>query len=113
MAATVLVEVGVTVLALILVMLVYDAVRGRRTRGQTAPGELTALRTSYSAAEVDIIRGLLEANGIPSIVSTDDASGWRPDGMWRPKRLLVRVADRERAEDLIAEVTADARTDPQ
>jgi hypothetical protein len=112
MAAAVLVEVGVAILALILVTIVYDLVRSRRTPKSSGDVELTALRTSYSPAEVDILRGLLEANGIPSMVSSDDASGWRPDGMWRPQRLLVRTADRARAEELIAEVAADASTDP-
>ena len=51
--------------------------------------------------DADVAHSALEASGIESFVSGDDAGGLQP-GLWmKGVRLLVRAADAERALDVL------------
>ena len=52
--------------------------------------------------EANIIRSLIEANGIPCFVSTDTAGGEAPSVSWEA-RVLVRREDEALARRVIAE----------
>ena len=41
--------------------------------------ELIAVQTYLVKIEAEIAKGLLEQNGIPSTISSDDAGGYRPN----------------------------------
>ena len=61
-----------------------------------------------SRAEAQLIAGLLEANGIAAIVSTDDAGGQEPQ--WQLTggvRVLVASGDLASAQALISETSAE------
>ena len=60
-----------------------------------------------SRAEAQLIAGLLEANGIAAVVSTDDAGGQEPQ--WQLTggvRVLVATGDLVSAQALISETSA-------
>ena len=64
-----------------------------------------------SRAEAHLIAGLLEANGIAAIVSTDDAGGQEPQWqLTEGVRVLVATGDLARAQALISETSAGAAT---
>ena len=58
--------------------------------------------------EAELAKEILAGNGIESIVSADDAGGWRPELlMTRPVRLLVDADDLEEARDLLEQEDDD------
>jgi hypothetical protein len=60
--------------------------------------ELVVVGTFLNHIEADLAQGALEAGGIESMISADDAGGLRPHlSMMRGVRLLVRAEDAERA----------------
>jgi len=66
-----------------------------------------------SRAEAQLIAGLLEANGIAAIVSTDDAGGQEPQWqLTEGVRVLVATDDLTRAQAVISE-TRDGQTRTQ
>jgi len=69
-----------------------------------AMGETGVAAVASSRVEAQLIAGMLEAHGIPAIVSADDAGGQEPqwqltDGV----RVLVPVEDLPVAQELIAQ----------
>ena len=64
--------------------------------------ELVAVRTFPNRIEAELARSALEAAEIDSMVEADDAGGTQT-GLWpaRGVRLLVRVEDAGRAEDVL------------
>ena len=68
-----------------------------RSRDET----LVVVTEFLNRIEADIAHGALEAAGIESYVSADDAGGVRP-GLWMSGvRLLVREADMARAREIL------------
>ncbi|HTM25024.1 MAG TPA: DUF2007 domain-containing protein [Vicinamibacterales bacterium] len=61
--------------------------------------DLIAISTFPSAIDAQIARGLLRAAGIQSIIRTDDGGGMYP--AIGGAQLLVRVEDREKAEEAL------------
>jgi hypothetical protein len=63
---------------------------------------IAVLRTLPTREEAEILRGVLEANGITSYVVSDDARGLQPPmELVRGVKLVVAQADRESAEDAL------------
>ena len=61
------------------------------------------IRTFASHMEADLVKSLLEAFGVESVTSSDDCAGQRPPlSLAKGVRLIVRAADRERAEEILA-----------
>jgi hypothetical protein len=69
---------------------------------QMADDDLVAVRTFMNHIEADLAQSALEAAGIESAISADDAGGTRPH-LWvgAGVRLLVRRADAERAGEIL------------
>ena len=67
-----------------------------------AADDLVAVRTFMNHIEADLAQSALEAAGIESAISADDAGGTRPH-LWvgAGVRLLVRQADVERAVEIL------------
>jgi hypothetical protein len=67
-----------------------------------ADDDLVAVRTFMNHIEADLAQGALEAAGIESAISADDAGGTRPH-LWvgAGVRLLVRRVDAERAAEIL------------
>ena len=67
-----------------------------------AEDDLVAVRTFLNHIEADLAKGALEAAGIESAISADDAGGTRPH-LWvgAGVRLLVRREDVERAVEIL------------
>jgi len=67
-----------------------------------AADDLVAVRTFMNHIEADLAQGALEAAGIESVISADDAGGTRPH-LWvgAGVRLLVRKADVEPAVEIL------------
>jgi hypothetical protein len=64
---------------------------------------LVTVRTYGSRVEAELARGLLEACGIPSYVSADDAGGMRPSlQLVLGVRLIVRAIDLPLARRILA-----------
>jgi putative signal transducing protein len=61
-----------------------------------------------SRAEADLIAGLLSSNGVPSVVSADDAGGQQPQLQIDGVRVLVAPSDEAAARQLLADAQADA-----
>jgi hypothetical protein len=53
--------------------------------------------TYSTRSEAEVVRGLLEAAGVPAFVSSDDAGGAYPFDLSGGARVLVDEADAERA----------------
>jgi hypothetical protein len=66
-----------------------------------ADDDLVAVRTFLNHIEADLAKGALEAAGIESAISADDAGGTRPHLWVGGVRLLVRQADVERAVEIL------------
>lgn len=67
----------------------------------SSPG-LICIKVFKSQLEAGLARGLLETNGIESVVSTDSAGGMRPDlELIRGVRLLVRRENAQEALDVL------------
>ena len=63
---------------------------------------IAVLRTLATREEAEILRGVLEANGITSYVVSDDARGLQPPmELVRGVKLVVAEGDRESAEDAL------------
>jgi hypothetical protein len=82
-----------------------DDAAGDGAHDETGDGETTVLRTS-SVAEAALLRGLLAAQGIPSVAP---ASSSHPEVV--PPHLVVRVRDYERARTVLAEARATPAPD--
>ena len=67
-----------------------------------AEDNLVAVRTFSNHIEADLAKGALDAAGIESAISADDAGGTRPH-LWvgAGVRLLVRLEDAERAAEVL------------
>ena len=67
-----------------------------------AEDDLVAVRTFLNHIEADLAKGALEAAGIESAISADDAGGTRPR-LWvgAGLRLLVRQEDVEGAVEIL------------
>ena len=68
-------------------------------------GDLVRLKIVSSEVEAEIVRGLLEDEGIQSMYRPTDVAaasfdGWSPGGA---REILVAAADLERARELVAE----------
>jgi hypothetical protein len=66
--------------------------------------ELVAVRTFLNHIDADLAKGALDAAGIESVVSADDAGGTRPH-LWMGAgvRLLVRDSDLKDADAILSE----------
>jgi hypothetical protein len=63
--------------------------------------ELVVIRTYLNRIEAELARSVLEASDIDAAVQADDAGGERP-GLWMGGvRLLVRMEDAERADQVL------------
>ncbi len=63
--------------------------------------ELVVVGTFLNKIDAELARGALQASGIESLVSADDAGGMRP-GLWMGGvRLLVHSEDVERATEIL------------
>jgi hypothetical protein len=66
-----------------------------------------------SDTEAHIARGLLESNGIPCFVTTDDCGGIYPHlQLATGVRLITRKSDAERASKILAEVQEENAQHP-
>ena len=62
---------------------------------------LVVIDTFFNHVEAELAQGALEAGGIASVISADDAGGMRPHLAVFRVRLLVRADDAERAADIL------------
>ncbi len=63
---------------------------------------LVKVATFGNRPEAEIAKGMLEANGIRTVLSADDAGGWRPELTFTMGvRLLVAEDDVEVARELL------------
>ena len=63
---------------------------------------IAVVRTLATREEAELLRGVLEANGITSYVVADDARGLQPPmELVRGVKLLVAEADRDLAEEAL------------
>ncbi|HEX4004428.1 MAG TPA: DUF2007 domain-containing protein [Candidatus Acidoferrales bacterium] len=68
---------------------------------KTEDHELVVVRDFLNKMEAELAQGALQAAGIHSIVSADDAGGTEP-GLWMGGvRLLVRAEDAKNAEEVL------------
>lgn len=65
--------------------------------------DLVTVRTFDQRFEAELARGLLEAEGIDSLILADDCGGQRPDLSVRMNgvQLLTREEDRDKAEEIL------------
>jgi hypothetical protein len=63
--------------------------------------ELVVVSTFLNQIDAEIAQGALEAAGIESMVSADDAGGVRPHLWMGGVRLLVRAEDAEEASEIL------------
>ena len=59
--------------------------------------DLTVVRTYLNAMDAEMAKGLLEASGIPAMITADDCGGMRPHLQLQGVELLVRVEDADQA----------------
>lgn len=68
---------------------------------KTQDDELVVIHDYLNKAEAELAQGALQAAGIHSIISADDAGGTEP-GLWMGGiRLLVRAEDAKRATEVL------------
>lgn len=68
---------------------------------KTEDYKLVVIRDYLNKLEAELAHGALEAAGIHSIISADDAGGTEP-GLWMGGvRLLVRAEDAKQAEEIL------------
>ena len=66
--------------------------------------ELIVVGTFWNQIDAELAQGALEAGGIESMISADDAGGLRPHlSLTRGVRLLVRAEDAANAGKILAE----------
>jgi hypothetical protein len=65
--------------------------------------ELVVVSTFLNHIEAELAQGALEAAGIESLISADDAGGLRPHLPLSGVRVLVRAEDAERAGRVLEE----------
>jgi hypothetical protein len=65
--------------------------------------ELVVVSTFLNHIEAELAQGALEAGGIESRISADDAGGLRPHLSMLGVRLLVRAEDAEQAGKILGE----------
>jgi len=71
--------------------------------------ELVVVGTFLNQIDAELARGALEAGGIESLISADDARGLRPHlSLLSGVRLLVRVEDAEEAGKILGESRSPA-----
>jgi len=64
-------------------------------------GQLIVVGTFLNQIDADVAKGALDAAGIESIISADDAGGQRPHLWMGGIRLLVRAEDAEEATEIL------------
>ena len=78
------------------------ATKKRASRPVVMSDDLFVIKTFSNTAEANLAEAVLEANGIPSTLISDDAGGMMP---WlhslHPIRLMVRESDVELAVSLL------------
>ncbi|MFY9688676.1 MAG: DUF2007 domain-containing protein [Candidatus Acidiferrales bacterium] len=68
---------------------------------KTPDHELVVVRDYLNKLDAELAHGALEASGVHSIISADDAGGTEP-GLWMGGvRLLVRAEDAKQAEEIL------------
>ena len=73
-------------------------------------GQLVCVRTYLNRPEAEILKSSLEANGIATMLSADDAGGMRPElTMSRGVKVWVHEEDKERAEELLQEMESQTK----
>jgi hypothetical protein len=65
--------------------------------------ELVVVGTFLNQIDAELARGALEAGGIESLISADDAGGLRPHLSLSGVRVLVRADDAEQATKILGE----------
>jgi len=66
--------------------------------------ELVVVRTFLNQIDAELAQGALEAGGVESMISADDAGGLRPHlSVLSGVRLLVRAEDAEEAGKILGE----------
>ncbi len=60
------------------------------------------IRTVTTRTEAELVRGLLDSAGIPAWISTDDAGGVYPFQLSDGARVMIREADQDAAESVLA-----------
>ena len=85
----------------------------RREKRVNSVKDLVSVRTFDQRFEAELAQGLLEAEGIDSLILADDCGGQRPDLSVRMNgvQLLVREEDRERAGDILRLLEEEAAED--
>jgi hypothetical protein len=68
--------------------------------------ELITVRTFLNRIEAEVAQSALEAADIESMIAADDAGGTRPGPWVSGVRLIVRVEDRQRANEILDPPTA-------
>jgi hypothetical protein len=67
--------------------------------------EWVQLQVFASRAEAELVRGMLEAHGVPATVSADDQGGMRPDlAFILGARVLVEATRLYRARQILIEI---------
>jgi hypothetical protein len=64
---------------------------------------LVVVRTFLNHIDAELAQGALEAGGIESLISADDAGGLRPHLSLSGVRLMVRAEDAEQANRILGE----------
>lgn len=68
-----------------------------------AEAELIVVGTFLNHIEAEIAQGALEAAGVESVISADDAGGMRPHMLLSGVRLMVRAEHAEQAAQILSE----------
>ncbi len=68
------------------------------------PPPVVLLKRFPSEVEAEMARSVLECEGVPALVLSDDAGGMEPQLQWiRGVRLMVRESDVSRAREILGE----------
>jgi hypothetical protein len=73
-----------------------------------SPPELVVVRTYLTRVDADLAKTALDAEGIACMIRSDDAGGLRPHLWMGGIAVLVRQADVERAEAVLAKADPGA-----
>jgi hypothetical protein len=78
------------------------------------PSDLVCLKTFMYRHEAEIEKGLLEANGIDSLILGDDAGGLRPEiGMGFGINLMVRQDELKTAQEILDNSENNSESDTE